>query len=231
MQSYANRPSVYKKQQPLPWAGGCYRGGGDASRALYCVMIDKIAIIGMGLVGRGWAIVFARAGCEVALYDTASGAAVKARELIIDNLRDLVRHRLIDDADVVLERIAVAEDPAIALDGAVYARRAYLSASTSSARHSRPSTARGSCDDRWQFVFGNSGIGVYGRARMQRSRARRASNQSALSWWHRRTIFCALDLRFHRRGCAHLMERVGRAPVSSVVKSKDFCSTACRACF
>jgi 3-hydroxyacyl-CoA dehydrogenase len=98
------------------------QGGLDGSRALYCVVIDKIAIIGTGLVGRGWAIVFARAGCEVALYDTASGAAVKARELIADNVRDLVRHRLIDDADVVLERIAVAEDLAIALDGAVYAQ-------------------------------------------------------------------------------------------------------------
>ena len=32
-------------------------------------MSDKIAIVGAGLVGSAWAIVFARAGHRVALYD------------------------------------------------------------------------------------------------------------------------------------------------------------------
>ena len=29
----------------------------------------KVAVIGSGFVGRAWAISFARAGCEVALWD------------------------------------------------------------------------------------------------------------------------------------------------------------------
>ena len=37
----------------------------------------KVALIGAGLVGRGWAIVFARAGREVALFD-ADRAALDA---------------------------------------------------------------------------------------------------------------------------------------------------------
>ena len=32
--------------------------------------MEKIAIVGAGLVGRAWAIVFARAGYPVVLYDT-----------------------------------------------------------------------------------------------------------------------------------------------------------------
>jgi L-gulonate 3-dehydrogenase len=83
-------------------------------------MIDKIAIVGTGLVGRGWAIVFARAGCEVTLYDAETGVAAKACDLIAANLRDLATYRLIDDANVVLNRITVTDDLAIALDGATY---------------------------------------------------------------------------------------------------------------
>ena len=36
-------------------------------------MPDKIAIVGTGLVGSAWAIVFARAGHRVALYDGTDG--------------------------------------------------------------------------------------------------------------------------------------------------------------
>ena len=32
--------------------------------------MEKIAVIGAGLIGRSWAIVFARAGREVALHDS-----------------------------------------------------------------------------------------------------------------------------------------------------------------
>jgi 3-hydroxyacyl-CoA dehydrogenase len=33
-------------------------------------LAQRVAIVGAGLIGRAWAIVFARAGCDVALYDT-----------------------------------------------------------------------------------------------------------------------------------------------------------------
>lgn len=42
----------------------------------------KVAIVGSGLVGSSWAIVFARAGCEVALYDAAPDAAARGRAFV-----------------------------------------------------------------------------------------------------------------------------------------------------
>jgi 3-hydroxyacyl-CoA dehydrogenase len=85
-------------------------------------LVSKIAIIGSGLVGSGWAIVFARAGHAVALYDDLSGAGAQARERIRVSLADLAANGLIDDAAAVLARISVAETLAAALDGAAYAQ-------------------------------------------------------------------------------------------------------------
>ncbi len=61
-------------------------------------MTDRIAIVGTGLVGSGWTIVFARAGCEVALWDNAPGAAARARDGIARSLDDLVEAGLLDAA-------------------------------------------------------------------------------------------------------------------------------------
>jgi L-gulonate 3-dehydrogenase len=83
----------------------------------------KVAVIGCGLVGGGWAIVFARGGFDVALYDGAAGAAAAARETIAQRLDDLAAAGLLDEpAAAVLARIAVAEDLAAALAGADYAQ-------------------------------------------------------------------------------------------------------------
>ena len=35
----------------------------------------RVAIVGSGLIGRAWAIVFAGGGCRVALHDSAAGVA------------------------------------------------------------------------------------------------------------------------------------------------------------
>ena len=35
----------------------------------------RVAIIGSGLIGRAWAMVFARAGWDAALYDAVDGVA------------------------------------------------------------------------------------------------------------------------------------------------------------
>lgn len=47
----------------------------------------RVAIVGSGLIGRSWAVVFARAGYDVALYDPIDTVAAKAGELIADDLR------------------------------------------------------------------------------------------------------------------------------------------------
>src|SRR6266851_359779 len=83
-------------------------------------MTDKIAVIGAGLIGRAWAIVFARAGRAVALYDVDGAALPAALATIRGNLADLAANGLIDDPAAVIERIAPTESLDEALRGAVY---------------------------------------------------------------------------------------------------------------
>ena len=81
---------------------------------------SRIAIVGTGLVGSGWAIVFARAGLSVALYDAAEGAAGQARQIISQRLADLRDAGLVDDPEAILARVGVAQTLAEALEGALY---------------------------------------------------------------------------------------------------------------
>jgi L-gulonate 3-dehydrogenase len=83
-------------------------------------MPRKIAIVGVGLVGRGWSIVFARAGFEVALFDGDPGAVTRAPGLIRQSLDKLVTHGLIENADTVANRIQPVQTLAQALEHAEY---------------------------------------------------------------------------------------------------------------
>ena len=68
--------------------------------------MEKVAIIGSGLIGRAWAMVFARAGRSVKVYDAAPGAAQKALGLIEEGLRELHEFGLIGELPgVVAKRI------------------------------------------------------------------------------------------------------------------------------
>ena len=83
--------------------------------------MEKIAIIGSGLIGRAWAMVFARAGHAVKLYDTAPGAADKALALIKEGLEELYEFGLIgESADVVVKRVTTAATLADAVKDADY---------------------------------------------------------------------------------------------------------------
>lgn len=83
-------------------------------------MSEKIAVIGAGLIGRAWAIVFARAGFEVALWDAVPQALQGCRQLLADNVGDLAAHGLIDETpDAVLARIRNADSLAHALKDAI----------------------------------------------------------------------------------------------------------------
>ena len=84
--------------------------------------MSHIAVIGCGLVGRGWAIVFARAGRSVLLFDSVPGAAEAAIAAIEHNIADLTTAGLIDDPTAVLSRMRVAGGLAEALMGAEYAQ-------------------------------------------------------------------------------------------------------------
>lgn len=83
-------------------------------------MNERIAIVGAGLIGRAWAIVFARAGCAVTIYDAAPDALAGCIKLLRENISDLAQHGLISEApEVVLARISTVATLAAALDGAV----------------------------------------------------------------------------------------------------------------
>jgi L-gulonate 3-dehydrogenase len=67
----------------------------------------RIAIIGTGFVGRAWAISYARAGYDIALWDQDETAAGKALDYIAGILPDLKANDLIDgqEPETILARI------------------------------------------------------------------------------------------------------------------------------
>ena len=83
--------------------------------------MNLVACIGAGNVGRAWAIVFARAGCEVTLYDSAAGAVEQhALPAIQQSLRDLAAAGWVDDAAPILARIHATDSLPSAVCGATY---------------------------------------------------------------------------------------------------------------
>ena len=83
--------------------------------------MEKVAIVGSGLIGRAWAMVFARAGHPVKLYDAAPGAAGKALALIKEGLEELREFGLITESpEVVAKRVSTATTLADAVRDADY---------------------------------------------------------------------------------------------------------------
>ena len=66
--------------------------------------VAKVAIVGTGFIGRAWAISFARAGHDVALWDEEPSAPAAALAYIEGLLPDLAEHDL-------LERIGACGNP------------------------------------------------------------------------------------------------------------------------
>jgi L-gulonate 3-dehydrogenase len=84
--------------------------------------MSKIAIVGSGLVGRSWAISFARAGHDAWLWDRQDGAAQAAIGYIEKILPDLEANDLLrgSSPQEVLGRLHVARTLQEALLGALY---------------------------------------------------------------------------------------------------------------
>ena len=83
-------------------------------------MAGKIAIVGAGLIGRSWAIVFARGGHEVALYDADAEQTARALETIAASLADMEEAGLIAGAGALKALIRKAASLGQALEGAVH---------------------------------------------------------------------------------------------------------------
>src|SRR6202044_3537600 len=77
----------------------------------------NVAIVGVGLIGRAWAAIFARAGWNVRLTDPHVPTLAAAPRLIRDELHALARHGLAEDADGTVARVSIAASLADALQG------------------------------------------------------------------------------------------------------------------
>src|SRR3954452_12112244 len=64
-----------------------------------------VAVIGAGLIGRAWSMVFARAGWRVHLTDNAPAQLDAARSFIANSLAEQTGFGLVADADDALLRI------------------------------------------------------------------------------------------------------------------------------
>jgi len=85
---------------------------------------EKVTIIGSGLVGRCWAIVFARGGYNVTLYDTIEAQLSQAIGDIAEKLKQLQHANLLrgQTVDQVLPRIVTNKDLKVALKDSIYAQ-------------------------------------------------------------------------------------------------------------
>ena len=73
--------------------------------------MTKVAVIGAGLIGRSWAIVFARAGFDVHLWDHFPHQTDAAMTFIAERLPELHQAGLIaDQPDIVLARVTPVRD-------------------------------------------------------------------------------------------------------------------------
>src|SRR5262249_14673956 len=82
----------------------------------------KVAVVGAGLIGRAWAIAFARAGHEVALTDSDAAQIETALAFVDDALKDLQRYDLLAGAtpQEVRGRLHAANGLEQALGGTVH---------------------------------------------------------------------------------------------------------------
>ncbi|MBB3771642.1 3-hydroxyacyl-CoA dehydrogenase [Angulomicrobium tetraedrale] len=79
-----------------------------------------VAIVGAGLVGSGWALVFARAGLRVQVYDPVAEVRAGILPWARESASALAAVGLIEDVEAVMARLHVVDTLEAALDGATY---------------------------------------------------------------------------------------------------------------
>ncbi|MGO8833082.1 MAG: 3-hydroxyacyl-CoA dehydrogenase [Roseiarcus sp.] len=84
--------------------------------------MPHIALVGAGVVGSSWSLVFARAGFDVVIHDADAAAAGKAIDFLRSALADLAAQGLAasEPAEAILARVKVAATLEDALTGADY---------------------------------------------------------------------------------------------------------------
>lgn len=80
----------------------------------------RIAIVGAGLIGSGWALVFARAGHTVRVFDPSEEVRARVLNWVSDSLDEMTQIGLVEDPKSILARITVFDTLENALNGAAY---------------------------------------------------------------------------------------------------------------
>ncbi len=70
--------------------------------------MPTIGLVGVGLIGRAWANIFARGGWDVVMWDANPEATAAAPGLVAQSLRDLAAYGLVDDPDAAAARLRTA---------------------------------------------------------------------------------------------------------------------------
>lgn len=83
-------------------------------------LTGKVSIIGAGMIGCGWAIVFARAGWQVTLQDIDNTSLETATQLLAGQLWMLEQHDLCTNPAEILARISYESDLETAVQAAGY---------------------------------------------------------------------------------------------------------------
>lgn len=82
--------------------------------------MKQVAIVGAGFIGQAWAIVFARAGYQVVMWDGKASALPLAKEVVERQLHTLESKGLVSNASSAIQAIRTSEDLEEALDGVIY---------------------------------------------------------------------------------------------------------------
>ena len=86
-----------------------------------------VAVVGAGLVGSGWAVVFARAGLPVRLFDTRPEAMDAAMATCANQLAGLEKHGLLTEAvGDILSRMTPVASLGEAVEGVAYVQESVL---------------------------------------------------------------------------------------------------------
>ncbi len=83
-------------------------------------MARNVGIVGAGLVGSGWAIVFARASLNVKVYDESPKTRDTVMSVVRANLAELEKFGLVKGADEIAARITVCDEMSRAVDDVEY---------------------------------------------------------------------------------------------------------------
>lgn len=81
---------------------------------------EPVAVVGAGSIGVAWAIVFARAGRPVRVYDVDEQRRAAVAGEVRERVAELVEHGLIEDPEALVALVSICASMADAIDGAVH---------------------------------------------------------------------------------------------------------------